>query len=359
MGQLFMIILIFCKKMNITYVIIFLLLLIIFVLIVVEKIPDVHKNTNPEFYSDHSFKIKGVSEQNAKMGKEIASSKKIVLCGLCRNIEQILLKNIEFFESIGEQFQEYKIILFENDSEDKTRDIIKQKSIQNPNIILLDCGPEYPDCKFKIKKLYDYGSFSVNRIKKMASFRNLYLNYIKQNISDYDYVLMMDMDIEGYFNMNGLMEVLSKPVWDAVFINGRVDFVLSSMMYDILAYIKHNDNYDDYLFENTKQINWNKNWKYIKNKIQFITDNLYMDKWTPVKSAFNGCGIYKMDTLLSSDFIGDYKCEWINFHKKASDSGKGNFFIARDWVVYVGFQGPKPISVVSNYFKNLFSFGKK
>jgi hypothetical protein len=331
--------------------IILIILLLFLVFLNADKITNLHQKTNPEYYRDPFFNVNGVKQEDVLIGKRMALKNKIVLCGLCRNIEKNVSKNIELMEMVGSQFMDYKIVLFENDSDDQTREIIKNHSIHNPNVILLDCGPNNPDCKLKEINLYDYGQLSSQRIGKMGFFRNQYHQYIKNNLSDYDYVMMIDMDLEGYFNMDGLFETIAKPSWDAVFVNGRVDFVLGSMMYDSLAYVKSDGNYDDFLFD--QQNNHNK-FKFTKNFLSNLFEIKENNKWIPVKSAFNGCAIYKMETVLSSNFDGNSICEWINFHRNASANGKNRFYLSRDWVMYVGFQGPSPRKIVSTFFKKLF-----
>jgi glycosyltransferase involved in cell wall biosynthesis len=335
--------------MNYVWLILLILIIIIFFLFIFDKIPDLHSKMYPEYYRDPYFQVKGVDQDNVLKGKTIASNKKIVFCGLCRNIEKMIGKNIQLLELLGRQFDDFKIILFENDSEDQTRQIIKSYSETIPNLILLDCGPDNPNCIFKEKKMYEIGALSNTRIQKMAYFRNEYLKYIKKNLSNYDYVMMMDMDIEGYFNMDGFFEVLAKEDWDAMFINGRIDYMLSSVMYDSLAYVRSNCQYDEYLAEKQNNLG------FIQKTIKNLLETPEKEKWIPVKSAFNGCGIYKMETILSSDFSNIYSCEWIDFHKKASDQGRNKFYIARDWLIYVGFQGPRPVSLVSNFLKKILS----
>jgi glycosyltransferase involved in cell wall biosynthesis len=335
--------------MSYGWLIIIFLLFVIFLLFGYDKIPDFHSKKHPEFYRDPYFHVQDVNQEDVQKGKKIAYGKKIVFCGLCRNIEKIVGKNIELMELLGRQFDDFKIILFENDSEDQTRQIIKSYTKTIPNLILLDCGSDNPNCIFNEQKMYELGALSNKRIEKMAYFRNEYLKYIKQNLSHYDYVMMMDMDLEGYFNMDGVFEILAKDDWDAMFVNGRIDFILGSTMYDTLAYVKSINNYEDYLADKKTKIG------FVNQTLNNLIGNPEKEKWIPVKSAFNGCGLYKIDTVLASDFSSVYSCEWIDFHKKASDRGRNRFFIARDWLVYVGFQGPRPITIVSNFLKNILS----
>jgi hypothetical protein len=323
--------------MNMKKKILILILIFIVIIILINDnliIKNCYKNykNKKKYYETPFFEVENIDKKFVQRGKEIALNKKIILCGLCRDIESVISKNINFCEQIGSQFYDYRIILFENDSKDNTRNIISEYSKKNSKIILLDC-PNVIDCKFGDKKMYDYGSLSLTRMSKMAYFRNQYIDTIKKKFYDFDYVMMLDMDIEGYFNMDGLMEVISKEEWDIVFCNGRSPipgtFGLYEGMYDGLAYLDKEDSYEN--CQNEKSV-----WKLLNVLLgmQFLKD-----KWNKVKSAFNGCGIYKMNVIKNITFPSNYNCEWIGFHHEAFKQGFSNFFIARDWKLYVGIQG--------------------
>lgn len=321
------------KCIYILKIIFIILFIIIIVLHEYELFGNLHRRIYPQYYNDGYFKVKDINYFDVRKGKEISSGKRIVFCGLCRDIGHIISKNIELFEKTGKYFKDYRIILFENDSKDNTRDIIKQKRSKNDKIILLDCGEQNPNCIYKDKRMYDYGSLSSKRIERMSHFRNQYMNYINTFLSDYEYVMMMDMDLEGYFNYYGLMETIAKDNWDAVFSNGRMGMVgtfgFMDCMYDGMAYVDHTTPIEK-IANNQSSI------EVFKKFIKMQTLN---DKWIPVKSAFNGCGIYKMSSIKNISFRPNYSCEWIGFHHQMSINGHNKLFIARDWKIYSGKQG--------------------
>jgi hypothetical protein len=290
------------------------------------------------------IKVNTVNQMDTEMGYNIAKDSKIVFCGLCRDIESRIIKNIEMLEETAKYFYDYRIVLFENDSQDQTREQIRQKTKSNPKIILINCGQDNPDCIFKDKKMYDYGDLSAKRIERMSFFRNQYLKYIQKHLSDYDFTMMVDMDVQGYYNLDGLMEALAQPKWDAILVNGRMPvpgtFGLRELMYDALAYVGQQTEYES-LTRSSKKASF-------QDMVHKIMDmQLYNEKWISVKSGFNGCGIYKMKSIMNCEFNSDYICEWIGFHKQMETK-----LISRDWKLYVGWQGPGLIKTISNLFKN-------
>ena len=73
------------------------------------------------------------------------SNKTITICCLCRNISNIFSKSKIKLETIGKIFKSYQIVLFENDSSDNSRKLLKKWTQENKNVILLNCNVK--DCK--------------------------------------------------------------------------------------------------------------------------------------------------------------------------------------------------------------------
>jgi hypothetical protein len=119
------------------------------------------------------------------------ADKTIIFAGLARDIETKIEKNIRNCATLGSFFKSYKIIVFENDSVDKTRTILEKMALENPNILLIDCVGTN-GCKFQETKLYDYGIMNENRIDRMAYYRNIYLSVIYKQFPTYDYMCMID-----------------------------------------------------------------------------------------------------------------------------------------------------------------------
>ena len=57
-------------------------------------------------------------------GLSFITNKKILFLGLCRDVADVIETNLEKIVTIGDRFNDYKIILFENDSKDTTVTII-------------------------------------------------------------------------------------------------------------------------------------------------------------------------------------------------------------------------------------------
>ena len=89
---------------------------------------NIHEKIHPNLYAlTYNPELPEAAIEDVKRGEAIASASKIVICCLARNCEKLVAKNIKRLEHIGKQFSEYKIVVFENDSSDNTRELFKRK----------------------------------------------------------------------------------------------------------------------------------------------------------------------------------------------------------------------------------------
>lgn len=248
------------------------------------------------------------------MGIQNIKNKKIVICALARDVEKCFPKCIDKIMLFTEGFENYNIIIYENDSKDRTRELLREWAQRNKKVKLMDCCEEGNcDCKLKVNNLKldeGAGALSYQRIKKMAYFRNKYLDYVKKNYKDYDYMMVIDIDIRGGVFKEGFQSCFADDDWDAIFAKGikPFPFLFGSLnfVYDTLAFV---DNKSHMLFDMREAL-----------KIWFRLQNVYNkkigDSMEVVRSAFNGAGIYRIKTIIDSDAKYDSitPCEHIDFH---------------------------------------------
>ena len=141
----------------------------------------------------------------------------------------------------------------------------------------------------KLKKSYEYGTLSNDRINKMALYREQYLNYVKTNLNDYDYIMVCDMDLSGNQCIDGIFSSIIKPDWDAIYINGKTSyrglFGLITLTYDSLAFVNYNSEFKKKLSN-------------LQITLEMLSMNIGINdskEFYQVKSAFNGYGLYKIN----------------------------------------------------------------
>ena len=310
-----------------------------------------HKIIYPIVYKDIDHNITNLEDfyDNVRFGRKVAQHSKIVVCCLCRNSELYIEKFFKRIRKTCDRFKEYKIVLFENDSTDNTRYIIKQEQQYDKNIILIKCCETDCDCKLNIKKMYDIGSFSPSRIEKMANFRNKYLEYVQTNLKDYNYMLVIDVDLvdDGEYSDYGLFHTLAFD-FDAIAINGRVgipgSFGTISAPYDALAF--------SYSEEDFSSRDFMKLYYSMNSRIKEHLENDELMKKTrllKVQSAFNGLCLYNIKSIIGSKYDSKTPCEHRDLHKNMIMNGFDKIFINPYFMGYFKQQGPRD---------NIFSFFK-
>lgn len=286
---------------------------------------------NNPFMNSHSL---------LKNNDDIILKKKIIITGLARNIENKIKKNIDNCVLIGSFFSEYKIIIFENDSNDDTRNIIKNIQSENKNVILIECEN---DCRFNERNLYDYGIMNNNRINRMAFYRNIYLYYIYKYYPEYDYVFVIDFDIDGIIPISGIHHALRfDQDWSCICANGRSSipgtFGCMDTMYDAMAYCNTFSDIED---SKTSKSFMRLFYKYLN--LLYISQKSDNNRYISVYSAFNGFCIYRLSDIYNIYYKYGYNCEHISLHEQLIKNGK-KIWIDMNLCIYVGHQGPKKIS---------------
>lgn len=292
-----------------------------------KTIINPHKFFEPQLYKD--FYHNTVPDRELPQvfnGIEKARNSRIIFTGLARDLEKIIERNIKNISLLGKEFKDYRIVIFENDSKDKTREIIEEIALKNPKVELVEC--EVPRCKLNKQYPYKEGLVSFGRIKKMAKLRNRYLTHIYEKYADWDYVFVSDLDIEGLFFRNGFFHGLSKTdEYSGIFSNGLFTVpgfgILSP--YDGMAYSRSRD-YEKYniVYKFYRQF------RDVKGKKEIVE----------VESAFNGGALYVLKDILGKkhNVTADTSCEHNPLNYELRDEGK-KLGIDPLMEVYVGPQG--------------------
>lgn len=251
---------------------------------------------SPEFKNNYN--------EIVEHGEQHLAQHSIVIAGLVRNLEKELEKNITKLIAFGKKAKHYKIVLFENDSTDNTKEILSQLSKNNDNIIV----------RMETFNRKQFGQTrETERTEALAEYRNQLLNTIKEQYSDYDYVVVTDTDfvdfsLSGCYNSFGWLG--RHPDVDAIAGNSfELKKVFSPDGPDSLW------NYDSWAYRPS----W---WTYTLSSTFVNYDPmLWFGIWIPpvgssifaVNSAFGGMCIYKTKMFISGEYSG-YDCEHVTFH---------------------------------------------
>jgi hypothetical protein len=210
---------------------------------------------------------------------------KVLICGVCRDIASDgLPTSIEIVEHIGTLFDDYRVIMYENNSGDNTPGVLKQWEERNPKVLV------------KSEHLSDEGlaKIIINRNPNGQFFRPELIARARNSVLDialspqyeeFPYVIWMDMDFKIFPKFEGIIEVFESPrEWDAVFAYGIA--APSSAHWDWYAF----RDADSPIGPELMGMQW-----YREPKTFALSQH---SDWYPVYSAFGGCGIYKKSSIL-------------------------------------------------------------
>ena len=245
-------------------------------------------------------------------GRELMKNYNVIFAGTIRNVEKYIEKGLFDIDSCGKKFNDYAVILYENDSKDKTRSILEKHKKNNYYYIFEDNITE------------------PLRTKRLTNGRNKILDKMREINKDqyYDYLIVLDMDDinqSGSF-VDSIETCFYHENWDVLTGNQ------SGRYYDIWALRKKNDIDYDYLQKIredklSSSLGWFKH-VVLKAKKKYNRNEGLLE----VDSAFGGAAIYKIKSIPSHcKYVGTHpdgheKCEHVEFNECIKKNG-GNIFI--------------------------------
>lgn len=218
-------------------------------------------------------------------GKSFLKNKKVIVCGLARNCEQRLLKNKYLIDKVCDLFDDYRVVIVENDSVDNTRRLLLDWTNEDYRYRVLGCdGVNLTDCRLNFE-FYANHELDEKRIIKMAYVRNIYLDEIrKSEYKDFDYVIVWDLDILGTLDIKGLYNtgyLLKYNNIDAVCANG----IMKGFYYDSYALRYQNDNFYKKFLD-------------FRNVFPYDCENKNVKELYKVRSCFGGFVIYDKNSII-------------------------------------------------------------
>jgi hypothetical protein len=153
--------------------------------------------------------------QTITKGFGILATKKIIFAALARNVEQHIDNFINQYYAMADLCYDANLVLYENDSEDGTKNRLKQwaKADQKVSLISEDLG---------IPPLG--GGADEARCRNMCRCRNAYLKRVLQYTNYFDYLCVVDVDL-AYISLEGIAHSFGLDLaWD-------IESILSTTIY--------------------------------------------------------------------------------------------------------------------------------
>ena len=214
-----------------------------------------------------------------------------VFVGCAKDIEDKLHHSLKDVVRLAEEFDDYVLLIYENDSSDKTVDVIKRFSLYNPRV-----------------KLISERNVPGTRTQRLAHGRNLLLTIAKEQYPEFDFLVVMDLD----YNRSNTRSIYQIANTMPHHYSG-VTAVSRNIYYDWWAFRSRDLNMDYDCHNKGKCHDWSHKWGEKINQSR-----------RKVESAFNGIGIYRLSNIPDNAmYVGETPdgkevCEHVSFHTQLS-----------------------------------------
>lgn len=290
----------------------------------------INKNNLRELYARFPESLFSVDDHETYVnslikGLSITSDKDVVIAGLCKDIADTLTQVMARLYKTASLFGSYKIAICENDSTDGTSDMLKEYASADKNIILTQEDIGHTGFSSKDK--------SLERASWLSYLRNLQFNDIKKIEDNIDYIIFIDLDLDGGWSYDGILNTFAYPLseWDAMTANGIYFRSVTLTTKDRQGSVLNVEKDNEQLFYDT--------WAYRKFGVEELDNsdkaNLLSfergEKPFEVFSNFNGLGVYKYGAVKDFEFgaeeheDGSVSCDWPYLHRRMRKFGKKIF----------------------------------
>ena len=244
-------------------------------------------------------------------GRERMRDASVVICGLCRDARLFLPRMAARIERLGSMFRDYRVVLFENDSVDATREFLVDWQSANPRVEVISESlgvHRYPQVR------------SLERAAWLAQCRNRYRDRIVARYADFDYAIVADMDLPGGWSFEGVAHTFGQDDWDFVGSNGLLHRLGKSPEQSPFVH------FDVWAFRPARGTAARKLVNHHELHLRRGEPLL------PVESCFGGLGVYRMQCMRAAEYGGG-DCEHVVFHERLRRAGFDRLFLNPSQIV--------------------------
>lgn len=277
-------------------------------------------------------------DPSVRRGRQIAAHSRITICSTVRDCDSRLKSNIPKIEALRKLFRSSSVVIIENDSKDNTKEVLTRWRHEAENVTLL--MKDFHVNTFKPTNSDVLPAYSKHRIERMSLYRNMYMDVLANQPSDY--VIVIDLDLLD-FSIPGILHSLGhRDEWDTITANGICasplkHFYKGNVYYDTFAYMEHGD---------TRPRNVRMLMAYQK-QLKSIGQQ---DGLIKIESAFGGLALYRYEALMSARYSAQENkekqiealCEHISLHRQMATAGFDKIFI-----------NPKMVAVYESFLSRM------
>jgi len=237
-------------------------------------------------------------------------TKRFVACGIAHNNAETILNALRSIEKIGALFREWKSIIYENDSSDRTAKILRkwQHRHTESKVTLI------------LETLRRPSAESVDtRIAWLGQYREKYMKVLqRKEFKGFHYVMVVDFDFEmsDPFPVGVVKTTFrNSKHWDVACATGEMQTQHGPILYDTLAFMSER-------YPNATHAETRANRAAFQLDMQRETENARRNglQFYPVWSCFGGLAFYKRKSMVKCNY-GDSGCEHWNLHQCIRQNG--------------------------------------
>jgi hypothetical protein len=218
-------------------------------------------------------------------------------------------------ERLGKMFEDYRVVIYENDSTDGTDIVLKEWESQNYKV------------KIVSEKLGDVKYESITDAKRLAALAN-YRNHYLEDIFDKgtivpDYIIVTDLDLPGGWSYEGICNSFGYDHWSVMgsngllygILEGSTDNEMRRIYYDSLAF-RRKGHPEPHVSSDINAIVYNRG----ESPIQ-------------VDSCFGGMAIYKSGVFKHGARYSGPDCDHVELHRRMLDTGIDEIYLNPSQIV--------------------------
>ncbi len=247
-------------------------------------------------------------------GYETMRKSSAVICGLARDVFKRLnfcgLSRLEYLSGL---FKETAFVIYENDSEDGTDNLLEKWGEAGDNRHVFSE-------KLDEKRI---GGRSKERVTAMAIYRNKCVDFLKNNYSNFDYYIPVDLDLVGGISYDGIAHTIGNVnvEWDFMGSNGKNSMRGNVRYWDTFPH--REIDCDDFSIGRNKMFALGRHFSSLKRGEGLV----------PVNSCFGGMAIYKISSIQNAIYTGQ-SSEHVAFNRSIIDNGGKGFVNPSQIVLY-------------------------
>jgi hypothetical protein len=246
-------------------------------------------------------------------------TREIVFCALVRDCLRRLKRNSVAFKNLQRTFPQARWVFVENDSKDGTRAWLEEWAGRDSRVTILGADTGEDTIPRSDPRSPLIPGYSLHRIERMASFRNLYIEWIERNLRQEltGVMVAIDPDVRSFPVTRMVHWIRNLPPDKAITALGLRWSGMKSMQF-----------HDAYAFRDGGDME-TQTLAAIQQRRLTLATKLKGSPPMAVRSNFNGLGIYpinairgcRYECLKNADPQVQAECEHVPFHDQLAARG--------------------------------------